>query len=111
MRPRPPARSPSCPVPLWCSCSASCLHEREPPAKWCRPAYNPGIPDARATPTALLLAWNAGDAGARDALLPLVYDELHRLAARYLRRERQHHTLQPTALVNEAYLRLVEGQQ
>jgi RNA polymerase sigma-70 factor (ECF subfamily) len=43
--------------------------------------------------------------------LPLVYDELRRLAARYLRRERRNHTLQPTALVNEAYLRLIQGQQ
>ena len=46
-----------------------------------------------------------------DALLPLVYDELRRVAARYLRRERKDHTLQPTALVNEAYLRLVEVRQ
>jgi RNA polymerase sigma factor (TIGR02999 family) len=67
------------------------------------------IPDPRATPTALLLAWNEGDSGARDALLPLVYNELHRLAAIHLRRERKNHTLQPTALVNEAYLRLIEG--
>ena len=58
--------------------------------------------------TQLLLAWSDGDRAALDALLPLVYDELHRLAHAYLRRERANHTLQPTALVNEAYLRLVE---
>jgi RNA polymerase sigma-70 factor (ECF subfamily) len=57
--------------------------------------------------TGLLLAATAGDRGALDAMMPLVYAELHRLAAGYLRRERADHTLQPTALVNEAYLRLV----
>ena len=58
--------------------------------------------------TQLLADWSRGDLGAREALLPLVYDELRRLAAAYLRRERTDHTLQPTALVHEAYLRLVE---
>jgi RNA polymerase sigma factor (TIGR02999 family) len=58
--------------------------------------------------TALLLEWGQGDEEALERLLPLVYDELHRLAAGYLRRERQDHTLQATALVNEAYLRLVD---
>jgi RNA polymerase sigma factor (TIGR02999 family) len=48
----------------------------------------------------------AGDAGAADRLLPLVYQELHRLAQAYMRRERPDHTLQATALINEAYLRL-----
>ena len=57
--------------------------------------------------TALLQAWSEGDAAARDELMPLVYGELHRRAAAYLRRERRDHTLQPTALVNEAYMRLV----
>ena len=57
--------------------------------------------------TQLLLAWSGGDREALDEMLPLVYDELHRLAARYLARERPDHTLQPTALVHEAYLRLV----
>jgi len=56
--------------------------------------------------TRLLHAWRGGDAAARDALVPLVYDELRALAARYLSRESPGHTLQPTALVNEAYLRL-----
>ena len=57
--------------------------------------------------TALLRAWNAGDAGATDELVALVYDELRRQATRYLTHERRDHTLRPTALVNEAYLRLV----
>jgi RNA polymerase sigma-70 factor (ECF subfamily) len=60
------------------------------------------------TPTELLLAWERGDASAFDRLMPLVEDELRRLARRYMRREPVGHTLQPTALVNEAYLRLVE---
>ncbi len=57
--------------------------------------------------TALLKEWAAGDRAALERLMPLVYDELRRLAASYLRRERPDHTLQPTALVHEAYLRLV----
>jgi len=61
--------------------------------------------------TQLLIAWNRGDQGARDELMPLVYDELRRLARGYLRRERPDHTLQPTALVNEAYLRLIDQSQ
>jgi RNA polymerase sigma-70 factor (ECF subfamily) len=63
-----------------------------------------GAPDV----TTLLRAWSQGDLQARDRLMPLVYAELHRRAAAYLRRERRGHTLQPTALVNEAYLRLVD---
>jgi RNA polymerase sigma factor (TIGR02999 family) len=58
--------------------------------------------------TALLLSWSAGDREAPARLMPLVYDELRRLARGYLRRERDDHTLQPTALVNEAYLRIVD---
>jgi RNA polymerase sigma factor (TIGR02999 family) len=58
--------------------------------------------------TQLLKAWNEGDQSALERLMPLVLDELRRLAASYLRRERANHTLQPTALVNEAYLRLVD---
>lgn len=57
--------------------------------------------------TRLLLAWRQGDASAGERLLPLIYAELHRQAARAMRREPHEHTLQPTALVNEAYLRLV----
>jgi RNA polymerase sigma factor (TIGR02999 family) len=58
--------------------------------------------------TALLVAWSDGDRDALDRLLPLVEDELKLLAHRYLRRENPGHTLQTTALVNEAYLRLVD---
>jgi len=57
--------------------------------------------------TGLLHAWNEGQPGALDALMPIVYGELHRLAKATLRRERPDHTLQATALVNEAYVRLV----
>jgi RNA polymerase sigma factor (TIGR02999 family) len=55
----------------------------------------------------LLVKWSGGDHAALDELTPLVYDELHRVAANLLHRERPNHTLQPTALVHEAYLRLV----
>jgi RNA polymerase sigma factor (TIGR02999 family) len=58
--------------------------------------------------TALLAAWNAGDRSALEKLTPFVYDELHRLAKRYMAGERGHHTLQATALVNEAYARLID---
>ncbi len=57
--------------------------------------------------TQLLVAWESGDQAALNQLMPLVYDELHQIAHRYLRRERADHTLQTTALVNEAYLKLV----
>ena len=58
--------------------------------------------------TQLLVHWGNGDKQALDRLMPLVYDELHRMASRYLRREREGHTLQTTALINEAYLRIVD---
>lgn len=58
--------------------------------------------------TRLLLSWNAGDPQALDVLMPLVNDELRRLAQHYLSREKRGHTLQPTALVNECYLKLVD---
>jgi RNA polymerase sigma factor (TIGR02999 family) len=61
--------------------------------------------------TQLLLSWSEGDSEALDKLMPIVYDELRRLASNYLRREHPGHTLQPTALVNEAYLRLVDQRQ
>ena len=61
--------------------------------------------------TALLLSWSDGDRDAPAKLMPLVYEELRRLAGDYLRRERPDHTLQPTALVNEVYLRLVDQQR
>jgi RNA polymerase sigma-70 factor (ECF subfamily) len=70
--------------------------------------------DRDATPgaaTQLLIAWGAGDRQALDQMLPLVYDELHRLAVNYLSREGEGHTLQPTALVHEAYLRLINQRQ
>ncbi|HTG87720.1 MAG TPA: sigma-70 family RNA polymerase sigma factor [Pyrinomonadaceae bacterium] len=58
--------------------------------------------------TQLLKKWSNGDAKALDQLMPLVYDELHRLAEAYLRRERREHTLQPTALVNELFLKFFD---
>jgi RNA polymerase sigma factor (TIGR02999 family) len=61
--------------------------------------------------TALLGDWSRGDRTALNQLLPLVYAELHRVAARQLRKERADHTLQPTALVHEAYIRLVDQRQ
>lgn len=61
--------------------------------------------------TQLLLEWSSGDRDAPARLIPLVYDELRKLAGRYLSRERSDHTLQATALVNEAYLRLVDQTQ
>jgi RNA polymerase sigma-70 factor, ECF subfamily len=58
--------------------------------------------------TQLLAAWSHGDEGALEALMPLVYDELHRLARNYMRQERPGHTLSTTGLLHEAYLRLVD---
>jgi RNA polymerase sigma factor (TIGR02999 family) len=68
-------------------------------------------PPGPSTETQLLLAWTAGDRRALDQMLPLVYDELHRLASSYLARERPDHTLQPTALVHEAFLRLINQRE
>lgn len=68
------------------------------------PASPPTSPDV----TQLLRNWQAGNQSARDQLLEIVYEELRRQAARYLRRERPDHTLQPTALVHEAYLQLID---
>jgi RNA polymerase sigma-70 factor, ECF subfamily len=59
--------------------------------------------------TALLRAWSAGDHSALDQLMPVLHGELKRIARRFMRGEREGHTLQPTALVNEAFLRLVDG--
>ena len=64
----------------------------------------PPAPDV----TELLVAWCEGDQAALERLMPLVYPELHRLAHRYMRDERPNHLLQTTALVNEAYLRLID---
>ena len=71
-----------------------------------------GSPEQAAPPgkgeiTRWLIAGSGGDANALETLLPLVYEELHRQAVRFFRRERVGHTLQPTALVNEVYLRLI----
>jgi len=56
----------------------------------------------------MLKAWSEGDANAADRLMPLVYDGLRKIAAQYLRKERSDHTFQPTALVHEAYLKLID---
>ena len=61
--------------------------------------------------TQLLREWSGGDSSAADRLIPLVYTELRRLADSYMRRERSAHTLQPTALIHDAYLRLVQQNQ
>ncbi|MEP6900445.1 MAG: sigma-70 family RNA polymerase sigma factor [Actinomycetota bacterium] len=61
--------------------------------------------------TAMLRAWGSGQQEASDALLPLVYDELRRQAARFLRRERIGHTLQTTALIHETYLKLIDQKE
>lgn len=63
---------------------------------------------AKHTITRMLLEWNDGNREVVNDLMPLVYDELHRQAKRYLRRERQNHTLQTTALIHEAYLKLID---
>jgi RNA polymerase sigma-70 factor (ECF subfamily) len=68
----------------------------------------PGPPSAGGDVSALLHAWSNGDQSAIQALTPIVYGELHRLARYYMRRERAGHSLQATALVNEAYLRLAD---
>jgi RNA polymerase sigma factor (TIGR02999 family) len=65
-------------------------------------------PDSSPEITQLLLAWNDGDQTALDKLVPLIHAELHRLAERYMARESPGHTLQTTALVNEAYIRLID---
>ena len=63
----------------------------------------------RATITQLLQQWSGGDKEALDALMPVVYEQLHRLASRCIRAERPDHTLRATALVHEAYLRLIDA--
>jgi RNA polymerase sigma-70 factor, ECF subfamily len=66
------------------------------------------VPSADTDVTALLRAWSDGNHAALQALTPIVYGELHRLARRYMRREASGHSLQATALVNEAYMRLAD---
>ena len=71
--------------------------------RWAIPDHSPGV-------TALLQAWGGGDAAALDELIPLVHDELRRMARRCLRGERPGHSLQATALVHEAFMRIVGAQ-
>jgi len=66
------------------------------------------MPTRQSQVTQLLIDWKLGDARALDQLMPLVYQELRKLAARYLRSERVNHTLEPTALLHEAYLRMID---
>ena len=77
-----------------------------------RKSTRPNDDEAKTPPcgevSGLLRAWGDGDRGALDRLTPIVYDELRRLASRYMRGERPGHSLQTTALVNEAYIRLVD---
>lgn len=68
-------------------------------------------PSSSADITQMLLAWSSGDKAALNQLMPLVYQELHRLARHYMRREQLGHTLQTTAVIHEAYLRLVDQRQ
>ena len=75
------------------------------------PSSHEKIDDAPQQITERLIAWNSGDAAARDDVIRGVYDELRRMANRYLRLERPDHTLQPTALVHEAYMRLIDQTQ
>lgn len=73
-------------------------------------SYNARIPDQPADITGLLLAWGQGDQAALERLIPLVHKELHRIAKRFMAHERPGHSLQATALVNEAYLKLIDVQ-
>ena len=68
-----------------------------------------GIPENQTRVTGLLLEWGRGDEGALERLIPLVYRELHQIARRHMRHEGAGHSLQATALVNEAYVRLVDA--
>lgn len=79
-----------------------------PPAREMGRLPTTAVNASRHDVTALLQAWSAGDVAARDQVMAVVYQELRRRAAAQLRRERPGHTLQPTALVHEAYLRLVD---
>ena len=100
-------------MPSWSSRSPLWFERRRAPSKtgtgreW---AYTACIQTTSRSVTALLLAWREGDETALARLTPLVHQELQRMARRCLRGERAGHTLQATALVNEAYLRLVDVQ-
>src|SRR5262245_19210326 len=81
------------------------------PELQCRKRFSPGL-EMRETPseiTSLLQAWSEGDAAALDRLIPLVYTELHRTARQCMKRGRAGETLQTTAVIHEAYLRLVNA--
>ena len=73
-----------------------------------RPEHNEAGTSSSREVSELLQAWTNGDRGVLDRLTPIVYDELHRLARHYMKGERSGHSLQTTALVNEAYMRLVD---
>lgn len=75
------------------------------------PSPNQPIDETQQEITARLIAWNCGDTAALDDVIQAVYKELHRMADRYLRMENPGHSLQPTALVHEAYLRLIDQTQ
>ena len=75
------------------------------------PSPHQEIDESQQQITERLIAWNSGDVGAMDDVIRAVYQELRRMAGRYLRLERPDHTLQPTALVHEAYLRLIDQTQ
>src|SRR5689334_7549795 len=89
-------------VELRCTIASSACRRRHPTWKTVMST------NSDCGPTELLRAWGEGDGSALDRLVPLVYEELHRLARRYMRQERRDHTLQATSLVNEAYLRLID---
>ena len=76
-----------------------------------RSAYNAAIPEVTGDVTALLLSWGRGNEAALERLVPLVHRELHRIAQRCMRGEKAGHSLQATALVNEAYVRLVDARR
>jgi RNA polymerase sigma factor (TIGR02999 family) len=87
-----------------CGTAKLAAKSRSPPALW--GGYKLVHRETSSPVTELLVRWRGGDRQALEALMPLVYEELRRLAHHYLRQERSDHTLQSTALVHEAYLRL-----
>ncbi len=82
---------------------------RAPPPDMLAPPETPAHQAMRATISQLLRHWSDGERRVAEEVLPQVYAELHRIAAALFRRERRDHTLQATALVHEAYLRLIES--
>jgi len=96
------AANPNCFIDFRSGRDYASLPTRFPGATW-----GHTVPGPSSEVTQLLVRWRSGDREALDSLLPLVYDELRRIARHYLQRERLGHTLQSTALVNEAYMRMV----